>query len=225
MIEREYELIRPFGPTIYRSTLNEETMTLLKDCAVATRKANENVGNDLAGNIESQLQAVMNNDQQQEFMKQVSTHLGTYMQQDWDRRQEHMIVPSQDNPDFKNMSFNLNTGPWINFQQANEFNPMHSHAGIISAILYIDVPEVIAKEAQDDLQSNMRCPGQLEFLYGSDVLGVNGTHKVIPKTGDILLFHAGLKHSVYPYKSNVERVSMSFNVWSVEPTINNEGVE
>jgi len=39
------------------------------------------------------------------------------------------------------------------------------------------------------------------------------------------LFHAGLKHSVYPYKSNVERVSMSFNVWSVEPTINNEGVE
>ena len=225
MIEREYELIRPFGPTIYRSTLNEETMTLQKDCAVATREANQNVGNDLAGNIESQLQAVMNNDQQQEFMKQVSTHLGTYMQQDWDRRQEHMIVPSQDNPDFKNMSFNLNTGPWINFQQANEFNPMHSHAGIISAILYIDVPEVIAKEAQDDLQSNMRCPGQLEFLYGSDVLGVNGTHKVIPKTGDILLFHAGLKHSVYPYKSNVERVSMSFNVWSVEPTINNEGVE
>jgi len=55
MIEREYELIRPFGPTIYRSTLNEETMTLLKDCAVATREANQNVGNDLAGNNESQL--------------------------------------------------------------------------------------------------------------------------------------------------------------------------
>ena len=70
----------------------------------------------------------------------------------------------------------------------------------------------------------MRCPGQLEFFYGSDVLGVNGTHKVIPKTGDILLFNAGLKHSVYPFKSDVERISMSFNVWNVEPN-HNQGEE
>lgn len=220
----DYELIRPFGPTIYRSTMSSELMTLLHKCATWTRDVKENVGSDLAGNIDDQLQAIMDPDQQQEFMKLVSTHLATYMQTDWDHRQTHMINPSLETPDFASMNFNLNTGPWINFQKANEFNPMHSHSGMISAILYIDVPEVIAEEANDNLRSNMRCPGQLEFFYGSDVLGVNGTHKVIPKTGDILLFNAGLKHSVYPFKSDVERISMSFNVWNVEPN-HNQGEE
>lgn len=220
----DYELIRPFGPTIYRSTMSNELMTLLDKCAKLTREVKENVGSDLAGNIDDQLQAIMEPEQQQEFMKLVSKHLATYMQTDWDHRQAHMIKPSTDNPDFENMNFNLNTGPWINFQKSNEFNPMHSHSGMISAILYINVPEVIAEEANDNLQSNMRCPGQLEFLYGSDVLGVNGTHKVIPKTGDILLFNAGLKHSVYPFRSPVERISMSFNVWNVEQN-HNKGEE
>ena len=156
----DYELIRPFGPTIYRSTMSSELMTLLDKCAKLTREVNENVGSDLAGNIDDQLQAIMEPEQQQEFMKLVSKHLATYMQTDWDHRQAHMINPSSENPDFGNMNFNLNTGPWINFQKSNEFNPMHSHSGMISAILYINVPEVIAEEANDSLQSNMRCPGQ-----------------------------------------------------------------
>ena len=47
-------------------------------------------------------------------------------------------------------------------------------------------------------------------------VGANGTHKIIPKTGDFLLFHAGLKHTVYPFKSDVTRTSMSFNVMGME---------
>ena len=61
----------------------------------------------------------------------------------------------------------------------------------------------------------MNCPGQIEFMYGPDVVGANGTHKIVPKTGDFLLFHAGLKHTVYPFKSDVTRISMSFNVMGV----------
>ncbi|SVB62012.1 uncharacterized protein METZ01_LOCUS214866, partial [marine metagenome] len=63
-----------------------------------------------------------------------------------------------------------------------------------------------------DGKSNMTCRGQIEFIYSNDQLGSNGTHKIIPKTGDILLFDARLKHCVYPFTSDVERISMSFNV-------------
>ena len=116
--------------------------------------------------------------------------------------------------DYDHMQFTLGTGPWINFQTANEFNPMHSHAGMISSVVYIDVPEQIAQEEYTK-DTNMNCPGQIEFMYGPDVVGSNGTHKIVPKTGDFLLFHAGLKHTVYPFKSEVTRISMSFNVMGV----------
>ena len=88
-------------------------------------------------------------------------------------------------------------------QEANEFNPIHSHNGTLSAVIYIDVPKEIQEEANDGLPINMRCPGQIEFIWVPDVVGSSGTHKIIPKTGDILLFHAGLKHQVYPFKFNV----------------------
>ena len=210
-----YELIRPFGPTIYHGVMSDELMSVLTKCAKDTREAKENVGHDLAGNIENQLQAVMDSKVQKMFMQHLSEHLYNYLREEWNRQQSHLITKEGDDPEFETMSFNLNNGPWINFQQANEFNPMHSHSGIISSVLYIDVPEEIAQEANDDLKTTIRCPGQIEFMYGPDVVGVNGSHKIIPKTGDILLFHAGLKHAVYPFKSNVERVSMSFNVWNV----------
>ena len=109
------------------------------------------------------------------------------------------------------MNFNLGKGPWINFQRAGEYQPCHEHSGDISAVVYIDIPEEIAQEEYTK-DTNINCPGQIEFLYGPDVTGANGTHKIIPKTGDFLLFHAGLKHTVYPFKSNVTRISMSFNV-------------
>ena len=100
----DYELIRPFGPTIYRSTMSSELMTLLHKCATWTRDVKENVGSDLAGNIDDQLQAIMDPDQQQEFMKLVSKHLATYMQTDWDHRQTHMINPSPETPDFASIT-------------------------------------------------------------------------------------------------------------------------
>ena len=211
----DYELLRPFGPTIYRSNMSDELMTLLVNCAGDTRKSNINFGHALAGNLENQLEAVLDIDDQIRFMQLICVHLRNYFRENWNRVQHYLIKKNEVVPDFENLSFELDSRPWINFQQANEFNPIHSHSGLVSAVLYIDVPTEIALEAEAvNIKSNMKCPGQIEFAYGIDALGVNGTHKIIPKTGDILLFHAGLKHTVYPFTSNVERISMSFNVQS-----------
>ena len=144
----------------------------------------------------------------------ITPHIKNYVKYDDERLRSHLIKDNDSVRDYDHIEFTLGSGPWINFQTANEFNPMHSHAGMISSVVYIDVPEEIAKEEYTK-DTNMNCPGQIEFMYGPDVVGANGTHKIVPKTGDFLLFHAGLKHTVYPFKSDVTRISMSFNVMGV----------
>ena len=208
----EYEIIRPFGPTIYHGKLREDEVEYLQGVAKDTATARNNVGFDLAGNIKEQLGIVVKD--MDRFNYVITPHIKNYVKYDDERLRSHLIKDNDSVRDYDHIEFTLGSGPWINFQTANEFNPMHSHAGMISSVVYIDVPEEIAKEEYTK-DTNMNCPGQIEFMYGPDVVGANGTHKIVPKTGDFLLFHAGLKHTVYPFKSDVTRISMSFNVMGV----------
>ena len=152
------------------------------------------------------------------FKEELTPHLKNFV--DWEGRRytSHLLNKKEyENENINDLEFKyeFNVEPWINYQKANEFNPIHSHGGLISSVLYIDVPEEIAQENIDG-KSNMACAGQIEFMFGTDELGSNGTHKIVPKTGDILLFHAKLKHCVYPFKSDVTRISMSFNVGNIQ---------
>ena len=208
----EYEIIRPFGPTIYHGKLRKDEVEYLQGVAKDTATARNNVGFDLAGNIKEQLGIVVKD--MDRFNYVITPHIKNYVKYDDERLRSHLIKDNNSVRDYDHIEFTLGSGPWINFQTANEFNPMHSHAGMISSVVYIDVPEEIAKEEYTK-DTNMNCPGQIEFMYGPDVVGANGTHKIVPKTGDFLLFHAGLKHTVYPFKSDVTRISMSFNVMGV----------
>ena len=208
----EYKIIRPYGPTIYHGRLPEDEITYLQGVAKAPQTARNNVGYDLAGNIKDQLGIVVKDLDRFNYI--ITPHIKNYVKYEDERVRSHFIKDVGNDNDYDHMQFTLGTGPWINFQTANEFNPMHSHAGMISSVVYIDVPEQIAQEEYTK-DTNMNCPGQIEFMYGPDVVGSNGTHKIVPKTGDFLLFHAGLKHTVYPFKSEVTRISMSFNVMGV----------
>ena len=208
----EYKIIRPYGPTIYHGRLTEDEITYLQSVAKDTQTARNNVGYDLAGNIKDQLGIVVKDLDRFNYI--ITPHIKNYVKYEDERVRSHFIKDVGNDNDYDHMQFTLGTGPWINFQTANEFNPMHSHAGMISSVVYIDVPEQIAQEEYTK-DTNMNCPGQIEFMYGPDVVDSNGTHKIVPKTGDFLLFHAGLKHTVYPFKSEVTRISMSFNVMGV----------
>ena len=73
----------------------------------------------------------------------------------------------------------------------------------------IKVPKEIENEYYTHpVDTNVRCPGYLEWV--SDT----GSHKVVPKEGDIYLFDARLRHLVYPFESDVERITSSFNVFT-----------
>ena len=211
-------ILKPFGPLILHEVISEDFLQFLVEASIETKKKSENVGWDLAGNIEDQLQSVID---PQRFMKEIYPFIFRYIAAGFERRKEDMI--GQLDPPMSRATFDCGNGPWINFQKKNEFNPVHVHGGELSSVIMIDVPEEIAEEADAVKdKTNMPCPGQLEFVDGPSGYMYTGSYKVVPKTGDIFVFPAQLKHTVYPFTSDVTRITMSYNIFNIQVDSNNK---
>lgn len=206
----ESRIIKPFGPPVYFSKLTQEELDLFKLLADQTKKENNSMANKLAGNIDSQLELfIASKEQHNQFIEIISPHINECIF-GFDERKTFFQSPSSNL-----LKFNLGNGPWINFQRQYEFNPIHSHSGLISVVIYIDVPEEIEKERLDQKNTNKPAAGNIDFIYGENHHFITGLNSITPTTGDIIMFPAYLKHQVYPFKSAVERISMAFNIYDI----------
>ena len=105
---------------------------------------------------------------------------------------------------------------WVNFQQKHEFNPPHVHRGLMSFVIWIQIPYDIDKEeAHFPYITEGNKTSKFQFHY-SDTLGI---HRQIAinvnkdMEGVICLFPAGMMHSVNPfYTSDGFRISIAGNV-------------
>ena len=104
--------------------------------------------------------------------------------------------------------------PWINYQKANEYNPPHNHAGDLSFVTYLQVPDEIKEECElsKDQRKNTG-PGTINFNYGVDMACNVSSFVRLPRVGDIFIFPSWLKHYVNAFKSDVERISVSGNIF------------
>lgn len=106
---------------------------------------------------------------------------------------------------------------WVNYQRQNEFNPLHSHTGIYSFVIWLKVPTHYNQQSKLPIahKSNSGCISNFELLY-ADILGRNQMHNfpMDPSMeGKMLLFPSKLMHCVYPfYNCEEERVSVSGNI-------------
>ena len=103
---------------------------------------------------------------------------------------------------------------WVNHMTAGDFNPPHIHDGDITFVLFLDVPNAIKKENAKYKGSSLG-PGALSFNWGTNEIAskrdcINSVN-VMPETGDFLIFPTRLTHWVFPFKSNVTRISVSGN--------------
>ena len=94
-------------------------------------------------------------------------------------------------------------GLWYVKMKAGDFHILHEHStsgATFSGAIYLDVPELPWP------QGNITCipPGGENTMY-------NGTWQLSPKSGDIIMWPAWLLHTVYPFKSDKERIMISFN--------------
>jgi len=100
---------------------------------------------------------------------------------------------------------------WINYMKANDFNPPHDHGSDLSFVLYPDVPQELIEENKK-FKGTMCGPGGISWLYGHGNPQCISVVNRMPATGDLFIFPASLKHWVFPFRSNVERVSVSGNI-------------
>lgn len=116
----------------------------------------------------------------------------------------------------KNLPLALD-GCWVNFQKKFEFNPPHTHSGVFSFVIWIDIPYLIEEERLvfKEMKEQDKRNGCFAFEY-LDSIGTIRSH-VIPadKTfnGKLCLFPSRMKHYVSPfYTSDDFRVSVSGNL-------------
>ena len=100
---------------------------------------------------------------------------------------------------------------WANFQGPGDFNPPHSHGGALSWVIYLQIPDELTEENKQ-YKGTSAGPGGITFSYGDGPREVITYQTFLPQTGDMYIFPAWLQHWVYPFKSNVERISVSGNV-------------
>ena len=114
----------------------------------------------------------------------------------------------------KNLTQPVLTGSWINFQKKYEFNPLHYHSGILSFVIWINVPYLREDENENNLAS-IQTKGSFHFVF-SNILGQAGMYEIpISKEYEnvMILFPSKLAHEVYPfYTSNDYRISLSGNI-------------
>lgn len=104
---------------------------------------------------------------------------------------------------------------WVNFMKEGEYNPPHVHTGALSCVLYLQIPNDIKQNNIDHVASSPQ-PGSIYFQYGEVARYNLKEHFFFPEVGDFCIFPAWLSHTVFPFKSKEERISLSANLIEID---------
>ena len=106
---------------------------------------------------------------------------------------------------------------WVNFQKKHEFNPPHTHSGVFSFVIWVEVPYLYEDEKKvfpDVSKGTKNSTGSFCFQY-IDCLGGIQSHVInADKTFEntAVIFPADMTHSVHPFYTNDSyRISVSGN--------------
>ena len=101
---------------------------------------------------------------------------------------------------------------WINYMKPGDFNPPHDHSADLSFVIFPKIPPELIEENKK-FKGTLQGPGGISFMWGDSVnhMAISLVHQM-PEENDIFIFPAGLRHWVFPFKSNVERISVSGNI-------------
>ena len=188
------EIMRPFGPTITRTILDDDIynkfLDLTDDLLLDPNRVD--VGDRLAGKIKEQidipLYTLIEYELKDFLLDSVNFYLDTVFQSlanDPPKRKLELITC------------------WFNSMFKNEWNPIHVHSTDLSAVIVLKVP----KELKED-------EGTLSFTNGSYRIVPELEHSTqifLPREKHFYLFPARLHHAVNPFTCEGERRTVSFN--------------
>ena len=186
-----------WGPYVMQTKVPDYIIKKLK---IEGKKAKESYNHKLAGHLDHQF--LYKAETQNWFYREINPILNAY-------REGHCKYHG-----IENLSVELSFDDlWINYMKPGDFNPMHTHGGDYSFVLFLDVPKLLNKE-RENFKGTSTKPGQLMFEYTQQARprwATTGT-SISPETGDFFMFPALLQHWVAPFKSKVTRISVSGNL-------------
>ena len=187
-----------------RDTIPYDIFAQLTAEASLAREKAINVNRELAGAIKEEYNVGQSDFMQGEFFDYIVRLIGEYEQTFAVPVDEHIIsyplfqLPYVDRPSL------ITT--WVNYQKKTEYNPPHRHSGIFSFVIWLNLPYDTEKE-----KAAYRSSTDFNFQFVQD--GQIQQCPIDPKEGDIILFPAGLWHSVHPFfLSDDFRISLSGNI-------------
>ena len=193
-----FEIKKPFGPSVVKVTLNEDIIKSMNDYVESIIKNEKKSkaldhGHKLAGNVNQEFLL------EDEFMIKIKwAELLAGVVQKW--------ILNQTGKQLKQFTI---IKSWIVRQFKNEYNPIHYHSGDISGVGYLKVPADMGKTSQNEKVNEN---GNLVLIHGTKQFLSNSIIKIKPKIGDFYFFPNYLMHTVYPFsETNEERRSVSFN--------------
>ena len=107
---------------------------------------------------------------------------------------------------------------WVNYSKKHEFNPIHSHGGALSFVIWMKLPTRSQEQHNLPISKNTSSPSSsdFQFLY-TDILGsIQGmTWEMDPEiAGTMVVFPAMLAHQVYPFfECDDTRISIAGNLY------------
>jgi hypothetical protein len=110
---------------------------------------------------------------------------------------------------------------WINYQKKYEYNPLHTHSGDLSFVLWVQLPYNLQEELQLPNSKNSINPSNsmFEFVHMDHLGKIKSSRIPLDKSdeGKIVIFSSSLSHIVYPfYTSDDYRISVSGNLTKKE---------
>ena len=212
-VEENFELLKPFGPSILKVKIPSNVLKQLNDYIDKTISDNQktknlNLGNKLAGDVTQEFKL------EQDFMTNSGwTKFLAESVQKW------IWIEQQK----KLSKFEL-INSWIVRQFKDEYNPIHWHSGHISGAGFLKLPKTFGKHVQDKGNKEY-LGGRLTLVHGSRQFLSNAKLQIIPEVGDFYFFPHYLMHTVYPFKgTNEERRSISFNAFIDDNIFNVHGI-
>ena len=187
------------GPLLYHTELNKNDLNDLKK--ICLKDKTKDFRKNLAGDLDHEYTINI-----EKFNKIIEKYLPEYYQA-FEHWYDKKIIK------IKTVS------SWVNFMKAGDYNPPHTHKFNLTCVLYVDVPLKLQEEKKKYIGTDrLGGPGSIAFTFlASDLPLFINAKNYFPKNGDFFIFPANLMHSVFPFKSKIERISVSAN-FEIETT-------
>jgi len=196
------QIIRAFSPAIGKYKISEKLIKTINDHIDNILKDQNKIdelyhGKNLAGEIKYEIKLTNDfiNDSLYVPIKDIV----------------YNFIKSTLNKEFK--SFEIKSS-WAVCQFESDYNPIHWHDGHLSGVMYTKIPKDFGSSYKE-VNKN----GNIAFIHGSTQLTASSVYDVKPETGDLFIFPSNMMHTVYPFFSEEERRSVSFNIFLDKETV------